>query len=147
MIHRLANSLITLALVGLPVFSRAADTPKSDKPAKPYPLETCAVSGEKLGEMGDPFVFVHKGQEIQLCCKNCQSDFEKDAGKIMAKIAKANKKVKPYKANTCIVSGEKLGDQPAAIVYKEKQEVKFCCKDCVAEFRKDPAKYLAKLSK
>jgi len=32
-------------------------------PVKPYPLTTCIVSGEKLGGMGDPYVFVHEGQE------------------------------------------------------------------------------------
>ena len=35
-------------------------------------------SGEKLGEMGEPFVFVHEGREIKLCCKDCQKDFKKD---------------------------------------------------------------------
>jgi YHS domain-containing protein len=134
----------TLALV---CGARAADFADASKAAKPYPLETCAVSGEKLGgDMGEPHVFEHKGQEIQLCCKSCMKDFDKDATKIMAKITEANKKVKPYKMDTCPVSGEKLGDKPHAIVYKEKQEVKFCCKDCAAEFRKNPAKYSAKLA-
>lgn len=54
---------------------------------KPYPLTTCVVSGEKLGSMGDPVVFVHSGQEIKLCCKNCRADFDKDPGKFMAKLA------------------------------------------------------------
>jgi YHS domain-containing protein len=131
-----------LALAVAPV-ARAAELGKA---AKPYPLETCAVSGEKLGgDMGEPYIFVQQGQEVQLCCKSCQKDFDKGHAKIMGKIAEANKKVKPYKADTCLISGEKLGDTPSAIVYKN-QEVKFCCKDCVVEFRKTPAKYTAKLS-
>jgi hypothetical protein len=147
MLNKLSIALLAAGLLTVPTLARAADSAKSAKAAKPYPLETCAVSGEKLGgDMGEPFVLVHKDQEVQLCCKSCQKDFDKGVAKIMAKITEANKKVKPYKADTCIVSGEKLGDNPHAIVYQEKQEVKFCCKDCAGEFRKTPAKYTAKLA-
>ena len=31
----------------------------------PYPLTTCPVSGEKLGEMGPPVVYLHEGREIR----------------------------------------------------------------------------------
>ena len=53
--------------------------------------------------------------------------------------------VKPYTRNTCIVSDNKLGSMgtPIAKVYGD-QEVKFCCKPCIAKFEKDPQKYLAK---
>lgn len=54
--------------------------------------------------------------------------------------------VKPYPKDTCIVSDNKLGSMgtPVTKVYAD-QEVKFCCKPCVAKFEKDPQKYLAKL--
>lgn len=55
---------------------------------KPYPLETCIVSGDKLGEMGKPVVFVHDGQEIKLCCKDCRKDFDKDPAKYLKKLEK-----------------------------------------------------------
>ena len=53
---------------------------------------------------------------------------------------------KPYTRNTCIVSDNKLGSMgtPITKVYAD-QEVKFCCKPCIAKFEKDPQKYLAKL--
>lgn len=54
--------------------------------AKPYPLDTCVVSGEKLGSMGDPVVFTHAGQEIKLCCKSCREDFDKEPAKFLAKL-------------------------------------------------------------
>lgn len=62
--------------------------------AKHYPLDKCIVSDEKLGEMGKPFVFVHEGQEIKLCCKSCQKDFNKEPAKYLKKLesAKADKK-------------------------------------------------------
>ena len=47
----------------------AAD--KKTKAPKPYPMEACVVSDEKLGGMGEPFVFEHEGREIKLCCKRC----------------------------------------------------------------------------
>ena len=53
---------------------------------KPYPLTVCPVSDEKLGSMGDPVVFVHAGQEIKLCCKNCRKDFDAAPAKYLAKL-------------------------------------------------------------
>ena len=71
--------------------AKTADT----KAAKPYPLKTCIVSGEKLdGDMGKPYVFVEKGQEIKLCCKSCLKDFQKDPAKYLKKLAEAKKDVK-----------------------------------------------------
>ena len=66
----------------------AADSIAADaKPkAKPYPLATCLVSGEKLGEMGDPFVFTHEGQEIKLCCKSCKPKFDKAPAAYLKKL-------------------------------------------------------------
>jgi hypothetical protein len=55
--------------------------------AKPYPLKTCVFSGDKLGEMGKPIVFVHEGQEIKLCCKDCKKDFDKDPAKYLSQLA------------------------------------------------------------
>jgi hypothetical protein len=69
--------------------SLLADQPKADANAKPYPLTTCIVSGEKLGEMGKPFVFTHDGQEIKLCCKSCKKKFDKDPEKYMKKLSEA----------------------------------------------------------
>jgi hypothetical protein len=63
----------------------------ADAKAKPYPLDTCIVSGEKLGEMGKPFVFVYKDQEIKLCCKSCKKDFDKDPEKFLKKLAAPKK--------------------------------------------------------
>ncbi len=122
----------------------AAGKDKSTKPPKPYPLETCVVSGEKIGGMGEGYTFVYEGREIQMCCPDCKKDFDKDPKKFVAKVDAAAKKVKPYKATTCPMSGEKLKDDAPAIVYKG-QEVKFCCNDCKKKFAKDPAKYMAKV--
>ena len=54
--------------------------------------------------------------------------------------------VKPYTKDVCIVTDNKLGSMgdPITIVH-EGQEVKFCCKTCVAKFKEHPAKFLSKL--
>lgn len=56
-------------------------------------------------------------------------------------------KPKPYPLDVCIVTDNDLGSmgEETSIVY-EGQVIKFCCKPCEEKFRKNPAKYLAKLA-
>ena len=55
---------------------------------------------------------------------------------------------KPYLLKTCIVSGEKLdGAMGKPYVFVEQgQEIKLCCKSCLKDFKKEPAKYLKKIA-
>jgi len=143
----IASAILVAAFLAAPLAGLAADAKANtkEKKAKPYPLETCVVSGEKLGgDMGEPYVFTYEGREIKLCCKSCKKDFDKDPAKFVAKVDEAAKKVKPDKLTTCVVSGEKLGDDAYVFITKG-QEVKLCCKDCLKEFNKDSAKYLKKI--
>jgi YHS domain-containing protein len=71
-----------------PVAGFAGDT---NNTAKPYPLTTCVISGEKLGEMAPPYIFVQDGQEVRLCCPNCLKDFKKDPAKYLKIIQDAEK--------------------------------------------------------
>lgn len=90
-----ASLLAVLFLAG-PAVSLSADK-KAEAKGKPYPLKTCVVSDEKLGEMGEPYAFVHEGQEIKLCCKACLKDFNKNPKKYLKKIDEANAKSKAKK--------------------------------------------------
>jgi len=83
-----------LLLVGV-MAVRAGDTNevKTAKP-KPYPLDTCLVCDMKLGDMGKPYVFVYKGQEIKVCDKSEEADFKKDPKKYMKKLAEEEAKLK-----------------------------------------------------
>lgn len=58
---------------------------------RPYTLDTCIVSGDKLGTMGDAVVVVRAGREIKLCCKGCIKDFDSDPAKFLGKIDLAEK--------------------------------------------------------
>lgn len=56
--------------------------------AIPYPLDTCLVSDEKIGEDPDmePYTFVHEDQEVKLCCKGCLKSFNQEPEKYLAKL-------------------------------------------------------------
>ncbi len=60
---------------------------QADASAKPYPLDYCLVSGDKIGAMGKPITIVYQGQEIKFCCPDCPPDFKKDPDKYMKKLA------------------------------------------------------------
>ena len=91
-IQKLTAGILALAYLSAPMVVLAADQ-KAEK-AKPYPLDKCIVSDEKLGEHGKPYVFTEDGQEIKMCCKDCLSDFKKNKAKYMKKIEEANAKAK-----------------------------------------------------
>ncbi len=85
----LASTVCALLFSLSPAFMAAE---KAEAKPKPYPLDTCLVSDEKLGSMGKPYVFVHEGQEIKLCCKACEKGFKKEPAKFMKKLEAAQKK-------------------------------------------------------
>ncbi len=95
-IKSIAALALAASVIAGPVSGLAADK----KDVRPYKLEKCIVSDEKLGEMGKPFVFEYQGQEIKLCCKNCKKDFDKDPAKYLKKMAEAEKAAAAPKAAT-----------------------------------------------
>ena len=84
--------VLSVAFCAAPLVGSAADK-TSEKP-KPYPLKVCVVTDEKLGEMGEAYVFVYEGREIKLCCKSCQKDFKKEPAKYIKKLEAAEAKAK-----------------------------------------------------
>jgi len=83
-----------LFCISLVTFALAAAGPLSaaDTAAKPYPLNTCIVSGEKLDSMGKPYLFTSDGQEVKLCCKSCLKDFNKEPAKYLKELEGKAKK-------------------------------------------------------
>ena len=92
--HLIAAILVASFLV--PLSGLAAD--KKAEKLKPYTLKTCVVSGDKLGEMGSPFVYAYKGREIKFCCKGCIKDFNKEPEKYIKMIEEAEAKAKKAKS-------------------------------------------------
>jgi hypothetical protein len=60
-------------------------------------------------------------------------------------------KADAYPLKTCLVSDEPLGGHGDYITYVHKEAgkpdrvVRFCCEGCIDDFKKEPAKFLAKL--
>ena len=114
-----------------------------------YPLDTCPISGEPLGD--DPIDYVHEGRLVRLCCKMCVKGLRKE-GAAEAAIAKIDRAViaaqkASYPLEDCIISNEKIDDpsssmEPLDYVHGTRL-VRFCCKGCVRSFEKNPAKYMA----
>lgn len=94
---KLALLSVTTLLLAVSCNKPAADAESSAQTAaeatvaNPYPLDTCLVSGEKLGSMGDPVSLVHEGQEIKFCCDHCIPKFEKDPAKYLSMLAEKTK--------------------------------------------------------
>lgn len=105
------QSLLRAALIAGAVFIAGLSAAPDATPAKPdaawlekakaaYPLKTCVVSDEQLGEMGDPIDFVYEqtGQPprlVRFCCKHCKGDFLKDPAKFLKTIDEAAAKAAP----------------------------------------------------
>jgi hypothetical protein len=124
---------------------------KADKPkhvGDPYALDTCPISGQKLGSMGDPIVKVYDGREVRFCCDKCPPKFEKDmaanTAKIDEKIIKDQGPLYPLK--TSLVTGKNLPDKPFEFVYGNRL-IRLGAESEKAEFLKDPKKYMAELDK
>ena len=48
-----------------------------------YPLDFCIVTGNDLGDMGEPVSYEHNGTLIKFCCKRCSSKFQKNPAKYL----------------------------------------------------------------
>jgi hypothetical protein len=91
--RKLAAIGVSICILGGVLAALAAEK-KAETKVKPYVLKTCVISGDKLGEMGKPFVFTNDNREIKLCCKSCLKDFKKEPAKYVKKIEEAEAKEK-----------------------------------------------------
>lgn len=64
-------------------------TKKTAAKPKPYPLETCLVTGDDLDDMDDRVSTVYEGQTFEFCCKPCLKKFYKNPGKYVKSLEKA----------------------------------------------------------
>jgi hypothetical protein len=93
---KIKDALLAAAFVGGLTIANVlgADSKETKDKIKPYPLEKCIVSGEKLGSMGSPYVITNGTQEVKFCCKGCLKDFNKDKAGFMKKIEQAKNEKK-----------------------------------------------------
>lgn len=114
-----------------------------------YPLDTCVVSGEKLGAMGDIIDHVDGTRLVRFCCGGCVKAYAKDPAKFLAQVDAAliEKLRATYPLKVCAVSGEPLDAMggPVDKLYGV-QLVRLCCEGCVSSFEKDPRAVLKKIA-
>jgi len=127
-------------------YLRKADAEIVEQQKAHYPLDTCVVSGEKLGSGGmSPVDKVYGNRLVRFCCGACPAQFESDPQKYLSKLDEAviAQQKDHYPLDTCVVSGQKLGSmgEPLNKVYGDRL-VRFCCQGCVAKFEASPTKYL-----
>jgi hypothetical protein len=110
-----------------------------------YPLETCPVGGEKLG--ADAVDVVVGTKLVKLCCNDCKATLLAEPAKHLATVDAAwiARQSADYPLAICPISEHDLGDTPVSLLHGVTL-VKLCCRDCVAEFEKDPKPALAKLA-
>ena len=111
-----------------------------------YPLDTCVVSGEPLGEMGDAMNHIQRNRLVRLCCKSCKKDLTADPAKYLSALdaAVVQVQLKDYPTDTCPISGSKLGSMgdPYDYVFAGRL-ARFCCSGCIDSFDEDPASAMA----
>lgn len=119
----------------------------SERVGDPYPLDTCPITGKKLGTMGDPVVKTYDGREVRFCCPACPDKFEKDKTATLTKIdEKIVKDQGPlYPLTTSLVTGKELPAKPFEFVYGNRL-IRLGAEGEKAEFLKDPKKNLAALN-
>jgi hypothetical protein len=112
-----------------------------------YPLDTCLVSGEKLGSMGKPLDMVVEGKLMRICCKSCARAIEKDKAGMVKKVddAVVAAQKASYPLDTCALSGEKLGDKAKDAVVGTRL-VRVCCGRCAEKVQADPKAAMDKIN-
>ncbi|MBK6767315.1 MAG: hypothetical protein IPG71_13775 [bacterium] len=147
---RLLLSALLLTILSARGFAEelSASTADMTAAAGKYPLAVCPISGEELGEMGDPVTNVYGGREVTFCCKNCVGTFEKDLAASMKALDKQIIETLSvtYPTDVCLGCGDPISamGKPYAHLYKN-QLIMLCCKECVASFEGNTAVALGAL--
>jgi YHS domain-containing protein len=142
-----ASAPATLAPTLAPVATSAAAA--SDYSGDPFPLDTCPVSGEKLGKDAVTVVLEGmkdtklNGTQVKFCCPKCVEGFKADPAKYTGKMNEAIVKAAgEYPIKACIVMTDEVIDSDAKIVVHHNRVYRLCCKKCVTRFERDPSKYV-----
>ena len=143
------KSHLILVIVGIMLIASAsifaAEPAKETTKAAPKqlkPQSLCPVMGGKI----DSTVFADlQGQRVYFCCGKCPPKFKADPDTYFKKVAEQGVLFENVQT-TCPVSGEKLENKSIFVDYQGRR-IDFCCKKCVADFEKDPKKYLSMMDK
>ncbi len=108
-----------------------------------YPTDRCVVMDTVLGSMGAPVDHVHGNRLVRFCCAGCVGLFEQDPESRLAKLdAAAIEQAKAEAPETCVVTGEALGDTAVTLILGNRALL-LHSEACVKAVAENPAKYLA----
>lgn len=127
-----------------------------------WPLKTCIVSGEPLGDGMVVKVLVDEkdpsvnGREVRFCCAKCADTFDANREKYLRDADKAIEALElpVYPAVHCVIMPDEALPDPKGPDAKEahhvvvgNQLVRTCCAQCVRKVKRNPTAALAKLEK
>lgn len=79
-----------IALTGLvllvPACASSDSSTARSASVKPYTLNTCIVTDNELGSMGEVVTKTYGDQQVKFCCKPCVKKFEANPAKYLAKL-------------------------------------------------------------
>jgi hypothetical protein len=121
----------------------AAAVVREQKPR--YPLTTCAVTGEKLGEGAHRPRLRHTRARAAPGPSGAAA-LRSQPGVVLAKLDKAwiDAQLPGYRPKICPVTGETLGSGAVNHLYGTRL-VRLCCSGCIRKFDAAPEKFLAQL--
>ena len=145
---RLPASVLGLAAFALLGMAAAMRPAAGEFGGDPYPLETCPVSGEKLGADAVTVVLsgmsdkTLDGTQVRFCCPKCEASFKAEPAKYAGKMTEAIQRGAPaYPLKTCLAMTDEVLEDDAKIVVWQNRVYKFCCGKCVNKFKADPARF------
>ena len=104
-----------------------------------YPLQTCLISEDALGD--EPVNFVYENRLVRFCCEMCIDTFLNDPNAGLAQLNEAavESQLADYPAETCPISGQSLGSmgKPIDMVIGHRM-VRLCCAGCIDRVRENP---------
>ncbi len=107
------------ALMGILATVAAADTPKLDD-------VKCPVSGKPAVA---EHALKHLDGQVYFCCPNCPKAYSANPGKFTEKANQQLVLTEQYVAKSCPLTG-----RPIAVKAGEKEEIGFCCKNCLGKY-------------
>jgi YHS domain-containing protein len=142
-LHFLSIALLMAALMpSALVHAGKEKAQQPEKPATEFKAQTtCPVMG---GPINKEHYADIQGQRVYFCCPGCSDKVKADPDKYFKEAAK--QKIMFENVQTaCPVSSEPINQDVS--IYHEGRTVYFCCDNCIAEFEKDPPKYLSMMDK
>lgn len=115
------------------------------KHQKPYyPLDTCVVSGEELGENSEDIIVGNR--LVRLGSESCRSAFDAEPSKYLAKLDEAiiAKQSANYPFTKCVVSGKELSDNSVNFIVGNRL-FKLAEDECIGLFEENPSHYIRML--